>query len=62
MALLGWVAGCTAIWSALFCVGNFLYHRYTQAGLLAVVFTISGLFLVYATRALWVEMPKAGKG
>jgi Na+/proline symporter len=61
LALLGWLAGCTAIWSALFSVGNFLYHRYTQAGMLAVVFTISGLFLVYATRALWVDTPKAGE-
>jgi len=25
------------------------------------VFTISGLFLVHATRALWVDAPKAGK-
>ena len=27
LALLGWVAGCTMIWSALFTVGNFLYGR-----------------------------------
>ena len=27
LALLGWVAGCATIWSALFTVGNFLYGR-----------------------------------
>ena len=53
LALLGWVAGCTAIWSSLFAVGNFLYHRYTQALLLTAVFAISAFFLIHATRALW---------
>jgi SSS family solute:Na+ symporter len=53
LALLGWVAGCTAIWSALFAVGNFLYHRYPQALLLTAVFAVSAILLVYATRALW---------
>ena len=27
LALLGWVAGCTVIWSSLFTVGNLLYGR-----------------------------------
>src|SRR5262249_9394078 len=27
LALLGWVAGCTMIWSSLFTVGSFLYGR-----------------------------------
>ena len=53
LALLGWVAGCTAIWSSLFAVGNFLYHRYTQALLLTAVFAVSAFFLIHATRALW---------
>ncbi len=53
LALLGWVAGCTAIWSALFAVGNFLYQRNTQALLLTAVFAVSAVLLVYATRALW---------
>ena len=51
--MLGWVAGCTAIWSALFTVGSVLYQRNTQAMLLGVVFAVSSAFLVYATKALW---------
>ena len=53
LALLGWVAGCTAIWSALFAVGNFLYQRQTEALVLSAVFAISAVFLIHATRALW---------
>ena len=55
MALVGWVAGCAAIWSALFAVGNFLYARYPQALLLTVVFAVSGIVLVRVTRALWTS-------
>ena len=29
-AILGWVSGCTAIWSALFATGNALYGRWPQ--------------------------------
>ena len=53
LALLGWVAGCTAIWSALFCVGNVLYQRPAQALALAVVFAGSSAVLAHATRKLW---------
>ncbi len=53
LAILGWLAGCTAIWSALFTVGSVLYQRNTQAMLLGVVFAVSSAFLVYATKALW---------
>src|SRR5688572_18860751 len=54
LAILGWLAGCTAIWSALFTIGSVLYQRNTQAMLLGVVFAVSSAFLVYATKALWV--------
>jgi len=54
MALLGWVAGCTAIWSALFAVGNYLYGRLGSALLLTAVFAVSGLVLVRIVQALWV--------
>jgi solute:Na+ symporter, SSS family len=53
MALLGWVAGCTAIWSSLFTVGNVLYGRWHYAGALFVVFLVSGLALLRVTRTLW---------
>ena len=53
MALLGWVAGCTAIWSALFAVGNLLYGRMNAALGLLAVFAVSGLVLIAIVRRLW---------
>jgi SSS family solute:Na+ symporter len=53
LALLGWVAGCTAIWSALFTVGNVLYMRSGAALLMSVVFVTSGLVLLKVFRTLW---------
>ncbi|PYR72546.1 MAG: Na+:solute symporter [Acidobacteria bacterium] len=53
MALVGWLAGCTAIWSALFAVGSFLYDRMAQALLLTLVFGVSGVVLARVTRAIW---------
>ena len=53
LALLGWVAGCTAIWSALFTVGSVLYRRWPPALMLAVVFTISASILIAIIRRLW---------
>jgi Na+/proline symporter len=53
LALLGWSAGCAVIWSSLFTVGNFLYGRLTQAGLLLGVFIASGLLLVCVINRLW---------
>lgn len=53
LALLGWVAGCTVIWSSLFTVGNYLYGRTGYALLLLGVFTVSGSILLYVIRKLW---------
>jgi Na+/proline symporter len=53
MALLGWVAGCAAIWSALFAVGNFLYGRTTAAVLLTAIFIASGLTVMRIVSRLW---------
>jgi len=53
LALLGWSAGCTAIWSSLFTVGNFLYGRIGLALLLLGVFIVSGLVLIYVMNQLW---------
>jgi Na+/proline symporter len=55
MALVGWVAGCAAIWSALFAVGNLLYGRMSAALGLLVVFVITSLVLVRIVRTLWTE-------
>jgi len=59
LALLGWVAGCTVIWSGLFTVGNFLYGRTTVALLLAGVCVVSGLALVGVINRLWSGVESA---
>jgi Na+/proline symporter len=53
LALLGWVAGCVMIWSALFTVGNYLYGRMTYAAALFLVFVVSGLIVIWLVRKLW---------
>ena len=55
MALLGWMAGCTVIWSSLFAVGNFLYGRTEYAIGLLVVFIISGGALLFVINRLWPD-------
>jgi Na+/proline symporter len=55
LALLGWVAGCTMIWSALFTVGNFLYGRMGSALFLLATFVLSGLVLLSVVRRLWAS-------
>jgi Na+/proline symporter len=59
LALLGWSAGCAAIWSSLFTVGAFLYGRTAQGGLLLTVFIVSGLVLLGVIRRLWGGRPGA---
>jgi solute:Na+ symporter, SSS family len=50
LALVGWLAGCTAIWSALFAEGNYLYGRMPQALFLTVVFLVSSAVLAVIVR------------
>ncbi len=54
-AALGWVAGCVAIWSALFAIGNFLYGRIQPAVVLTVTFCISGAVVLYVMNRLWAR-------
>ncbi len=53
LALLGWVAGCTMIWSSLFTVGNFLYGRMGYAAALFVVFLVSLVAILAVINRLW---------
>ena len=53
LALLGWVAGCTMIWSSLFTVGNFLYGRTNLAIALFFMCAVSGLVLRRVMGTLW---------
>ena len=53
LAMLGWLAGTSVIWSGLFTVGNYLYGRTEMALALAGVFVVSGSLLLWVTRRLW---------
>jgi Na+/proline symporter len=55
LALVGWSTGCVVIWSSLFTVGNFLYGRYLQAGLLLAAFIVSGAILLWVINRLWSQ-------
>ncbi len=61
LALVGWFSGCTAIWSALFIVGNVLYGRYGYAYFLLAVFVVSGGVLLRVMQKLWPSMPAEAK-
>lgn len=52
-ALLGWMAGCSTIWSGLFTVGNFLYGRWAWGFGLLAWFAVSALVLVSCLNRLW---------
>ena len=52
-ALIGWVMGCTMIWSALFTVGNFLYGRTGYAMALFAIFIVSGSIVVWIVKQIW---------
>ena len=53
MALVGWVAGCALVWSALFTIGSYLYGRIGTATVLLVITMVSGLTVVWVVRTLW---------
>jgi hypothetical protein len=53
LAMLGWVAGCAAIWSSLFATGSVLYGRWPQAVMLSMVFGVSVIALGWVIRRLW---------
>jgi len=59
LALLGWVAGCATIWSALFTVGNFLYGRVGYGLGCLAVFVVAGLVLVRVVGRLWTPAPQS---
>jgi Na+/proline symporter len=58
MSLLGWVSGCTMIWSSLFTVGNFLYGRTTAGMILLAAFAVSLASLGYVIQRLWSAEPR----
>ncbi len=52
-ALLGWVLGIVAVYSALFGMGSFLYGRMAHASLFLVAFVVSTLALARLLPRLW---------
>ncbi len=57
MGLLGWVAGCSMIWSALFAVGNVLYGRTAYAVVLTLTCLVSTAAVVWVMRQQWPDEP-----
>jgi Na+/proline symporter len=53
LAMIGWVCGCSVIWSGLFLVGNILYGRTGYAMALGTVLTVTGGILIWTIRRLW---------
>ena len=53
LALLGWVLGCTFIYSTLFGAGSMLYGYTTQAAVFVLVWIISGGGLLTILRKVW---------
>ncbi len=53
LALIGWMTGCSMIWSALFCVGNLLYGRMDYFWMLLGLFGASALILIRVVMRLW---------
>jgi Na+/proline symporter len=57
LALVGWMSGCTAVWTALFAGGSFLYGRTGQGLVLTTVFAVSAAVLIAIVRNLWQGAP-----
>ena len=55
--LLGWVLGCTFVYSTLFGAGSALYGHTTQAAVFGVVWLISGVGLMRTLNSLWHQAP-----
>lgn len=62
LSLLGWLAGCSLVWSALFTIGNFLYGRLLYAWVLLGISLISGTALLFVMQRLWPREPKPTPG
>ncbi len=60
MALLGWVLGCTAVYSALFGAGSFLFGNTGLGTALTAAFAISSWSLARLLRAMWAGEGRAG--
>ncbi len=55
LEMAGWLLGCAAIWSSLFCLGNILYGRHELAIVLGAIFVVSGGLLIAVINKLWAD-------
>jgi Na+/proline symporter len=53
LAMVGWVSGCTVLWTALFSIGSILYGRWGLACALVAIFAVSGTVLVWIVNQIW---------
>ncbi|MEP7119252.1 MAG: sodium:solute symporter family protein [Acidobacteriota bacterium] len=59
-SFLGWLLGCTFVYSALFGAGSALYGHLPQAAIWGVLFVISGIWLVRLLPGMWAGSGSAG--
>jgi Na+/proline symporter len=59
LSFLGWVLGCAFIYAALFGTGSFLYGKTPQALFWAVIFVVSGGWLLRLLPRMWAATPEA---
>ena len=52
-SMLGWMLGCTFIYSALFGGGSLLYGRWAQGAVFVVAFLVSGVWLARILPRMW---------
>jgi len=57
LAMIGWMAGCSTIWSALFAIGNLLYGRMIPTAVLSLSTLLSSATLIWVVRKLWANSP-----
>ncbi|MEO8199041.1 MAG: sodium:solute symporter family protein [Gemmatimonadota bacterium] len=56
-SMLGWVLGCSFIYSALFGTGSFIYGKTSQGTLWLAVFILSGIGLIRLLPKMWAKVP-----
>lgn len=57
LAILGWVLGCTFVYSTLFGTGALLYGQMQQGGLCVAVAVGTGIGLTRVVPKIWNEQP-----
>jgi hypothetical protein len=59
-SLVGWIAGCSFVYAALFGTGSFLYGRTTQGVMWLVLFVVAGISLLRLMPRMWRDSSDTG--